>query len=295
MSRLHLSAALLGIVLLHLIAAGIGLAAASDEVGSIDTGGVEDERIVYKQTPQGELSLYIIRPDVETFDGPRPAVLFFHGGGWVKGNAKAFFDQSEALAERGVVAINAEYRLKNKHETTPIDATCDGFSAIRYVRENAESLGVDPQRIAAGGGSAGGHMAAALATLDPADFTDPGASPAEASIYRPDALVLFCPVYDSAGYGRKLFGDDWRKYSPAHHLHADMPPTLVQVGGNDKLLPVETAERFRDGMRDLGVRSELIVYDGQGHGFFVRNQSEERYAATLDAMLEFLGSLGYVD
>lgn len=258
----------------------------------------EPEVVVYKNTPQGELAMMVFRTTADAFNGPRPAVVFFHGGGWVKGNPKQFFDYCDALAKHGVVGISVEYRLKNKHGTTPFESVNDAFSAMRFVREHANAWNLDPQRIAAGGGSAGGHLAAALATLDPANYCEADEQlPSDTAVFRPDALVLFNPVYDAGpkGYGRKVAGDRWPLFSPFHNIHADMPPTLVMLGDEDNLIPVQTAESFRDQMREVGVRSDLIIYPGHGHGFFNKNQSAAMHAQTEADMIVFLGSLGFLE
>lgn len=249
-----------------------------------------NRREVYKHAGGVKLSLMIFEPADHTPDDPPPAMVLFHGGGWVDGEPRQFFPQAKHLADRGMTAIAVEYRLVNKHGVTPFESIADAFSAVRYARAHADELGIDPQRIGAGGGSAGGHLAAAVATIaaegyDPDDdrTVDP----------RPDALVLFNPVYDNGpdGFGHDRIGERYADVSPLHNLHADMPPTLVMLGDEDHLVPVATAEAFRDRMRKLGVRSELIIYPGQEHGFFNHG---EPYGQTLDAMDEFLVSLGWL-
>lgn len=115
---------------------------------------------------------------------------------------------------------------------------------------------------------------------------------------RPDALVLFNPVYDNGpdgGYAHGRVAGRWAEFSPAHNLHAGMPPTLVLLGDRDRLIPVATAERVRDEMTGLGVRSELIVYPGQEHGFFNRGRDGGvMYEKTEAAMDGFLVSLGWL-
>ncbi|MBB6441918.1 alpha/beta hydrolase [Phycisphaera mikurensis] len=251
--------------------------------------------VVYKTTPQGELRLFLHEP-AERGIGPAPAVLFFHGGGWLNGTATQFDGQAGRLADRGIVGIQAEYRLADPHGATPFASLADAITAMRYVRRHAAGLGVDPGRVAAGGGSAGGHLAAALATATAEDLdTDP---PADRGVsYRPDALILFNPVYDNGpgGYGHERIGDRYTDFSPLHNLHAGMPPTLVMLGDRDDLVPVATAERFRDGMRGLGVRSELIVYPGETHGFFNPHRGRRvMYERTLAATEAFLASLGWI-
>ncbi|MEM7627478.1 MAG: alpha/beta hydrolase [Planctomycetota bacterium] len=261
---------------------------------------VEPDRIAeYKVTEQGDLRLHVFEPAGHTAGDRRPALVFFFGGGWIGGGPTHFYHQSEYLAGRGVVAICAEYRTRKGHGTTPFECVADALSAMRYVRQHAEEYGIDPDRIGAGGGSAGGHLAMACSTVT-ADWLDTDPPEQKKISPRPDALVLFNPVYDNspapAGYGHDRIGEKYVDFSPAHNLHAGMPPTLVMLGDQDKLIPVATAERVQQKMTELGVRSDLILYPGQGHGFFNRRPtSAKMYHATVRAMDDFLVSLGWLE
>src|SRR5688572_26427217 len=118
----------------------------------------------YKQAGPTKLELYIYEPAGHRPADRRPAVIFFFGGGWNQGSPAQFERQCRYLASRGLVAITADYRVASRHGVTAIECVKDAKSAVRWVRKNAGRLGVDPNRIAAGGGSAGGHIAAASAT-----------------------------------------------------------------------------------------------------------------------------------
>ena len=246
----------------------------------------------YRQTPQGGLSLRTFRPAGWRAGDARPAVVLFHGGAWQRGTPSAMDDYARWLAGRGMVVVSPEYRVESRQGTTPVEALRDAFAAFRFVRANAAAMGIDPARLAAGGGSAGGQMAAALATADPAAFGDgdPAVDP------RPDALVLFNPVYDNSpdGYGAERLGDRWRGFSPLANLNAAMPPTAVFLGDRDELVPVKTAEAFRDGQRALGVRSELAVFPGEHHGFFNRAKSVPGFTAVRRGTDAFFVSLGWL-
>ncbi|MCG8652206.1 MAG: prolyl oligopeptidase family serine peptidase, partial [Pirellulales bacterium] len=113
---------------------------------------------------------------------------------------------------------------------------------------------------------------------------------------KPNALCLFNPVYANGPgqWGSKRVGNQFLIYSPAHNISKDDPPTIVFLGTEDKLVPVATAERFRRDMIDVGLRSELVLYDGQPHGFFNHGKSNGRYyRLTVDRMTTFLESLGW--
>ncbi len=257
----------------------------------------------YRHDP--DLKLYFIYPDEELAQGEtRPAIVFFFGGGWTNGTVQAFASQGKRLAGRGMIAVLADYRVKTKYGTPPQACIEDAKSAMRYVRKNAERLHIDPSRIAAGGGSAGGHLAAATALVkgfdSPSD--DLSVSP------RPDALVLFNPVFNNApapeGYGYERIKEDFPAFSPAHNITPGAPPTLVMVGTKDHLIPVAVAEDFAAKMKAVGSRCELELYEGAGHGFFNYNYNRKDvpeelkgpkfYFETLARTERFLESLGYL-
>ncbi len=274
---------------LTLLGAAAALGAAGAEV---DFDGAQVE--VYKVASGDELKLYVFNPPGHRPSrDSRPAIVFFFGGGWNGGSPAQFEQHCRYLASRGMVAITADYRVKTRQNTTPRECVADGKSAVRYVRKHAKRLGVDPDRIAAGGGSAGGHVATTTGMID--GFDDPSDDRSVSS--RANALVLFNPVYDNGpdGYGYDRVKGYWRELSPAHNITPDDPPAVVFLGTNDNLIPVETAERFRDEMRGLGIASELHLYEGQPHGFFNENRGGTRiFLDTLAKMDRFLTQMGYL-
>lgn len=259
------------------------------------TGFSPDQTIVYKVAGDVQLELYVFNPPGHQSTDQRPAIVFFHGGGWINGSPSQFFPHSEYLAKRGMVAISAEYRLKSKHGTNPREAVIDGKSAIRWVRQNAARLGIDPARMAAGGGSAGGQVAAATATSS--GFNEAAEDPAVSP--RPDALVLFNPVFDNGpdGFEHNWVKAYWEDFSPMHNIDANTPPTIVFLGTEDNLIPVSTAEEYKHRMEANGRRCELHLYDGEKHGFFnFRNEGPNKmYLETVREMELFLISLGYLE
>ena len=149
---------------------------------------------IYKKAGERELKLTIVNPPDWKAQDQRPALVFFHGGGWVGGGPTQFTQHSDYLATRGMVCIQVEYRLIAKGDQgPPIDCVHDAKSAMRWVRGHAAELGIDPHRIAAGGGSAGGHLAAFVGMVDGLDDPqdDLKISP------KANALVLFNPVFDN--------------------------------------------------------------------------------------------------
>jgi len=245
------------------------------------------KRYQYKEVGGKPLYLYVSSPS-DTAD--HPAILFFHGGGWTAGNVSQFNQQSAYLASRGMVAVQVDYRLISKTvPETPQVCVEDAKSAMRWVRSHAKELHVMPDKIAAGGGSAGGYMAAFLGMVpgwdDPADDLKISA--------KADALVLMNPVIDIAppNMVNKRFGPDYKKVAPMEYVSASTPPMIIQNGSADKLVPPQSIRDFQKVVKAAGVQCELITYDGQPHGFFT---SEPYTTLTTKALVHFLESIGYL-
>jgi len=188
--------------------------------------------------------------------------------------------------------MSAEYRVKSRNKTPPSECVKDGKSAVRWIRQHAAELGVDPKKVAAGGGSAGGHVAAATGTTKA--FEEKGEDLGVSS--RPNAMLLFNPVYDNGpgGYGHGRVQEYWKEFSPMHNIDKDTPPAVVFLGTKDKLIPVATAKKFKELMEKAGVKSVLHLFEGQGHGFFNRRGDMKCYNKTVEQMDAFLVELGYL-
>ena len=250
---------------------------------------------VYKNASGDDLWLYRFDPAGHDLkNDKRPAVVFFFGGGWNGGTVAQFEQHSKYLASRGMVAFVADYRVKSRQKTGPDACVADGKSAIRWVRKNAERLGIDASRIAAGGGSAGGHVAA---TTGICDGLDDAAEQDSKISSKADALLLFNPVYDNGpkGYGHDRAKPWFPEISPAHNITKDDPPTIVFLGSKDSLIPVSTAKKFDADLKAAGVKSEVWIYEGQPHGFFNESKSKESFLDTVLKMDTFLASLGWLD
>ncbi len=251
------------------------------------------DKVLFKETPQDKLHLHVFKPKGWKAGDSRPAIVFFFGGGWNGGTPSQFEPHANYLASRGMVAITAEYRVASRHKTSPYDCVADGKSAVRWIRSHAKELGIDPNRLAAGGGSAGGHVASATATVP--GLNEEGEDTSVSCV--PDALVLFNPVYDNGpdgGWAHSRVKDRYKEISPAHNIHKGMPPAVVFLGTKDPLIPVSTAERFQKRMKEAGSRSELFLYEGQAHGFFNQSKGPEYFTRTVEEMDRFLVSLGWL-
>jgi len=229
----HLACGLLSIA----VACGFG-------PSSLAAEGPVGQTRVYKKMGDRELRLFVVHPDGWQPTDQRPALVLFHGGGWTGGSPTQFNDQATCLARRGMVCIQVEYRLVKDVPGPPLNCVHDAKSAMRWVRSHAGELGIDPKRIAAGGGSAGGHLAAFVGLVegldDPQD--DLTVSP------KANALVLFNPVFDNGpdgGWGQQRVGQRYKEFSPAHNISADDPPAIVFLGRNDTLNGVPVVEHGR--------------------------------------------------
>ncbi len=249
----------------------------------------------YKNVENRELKLYVTKPKEWKAGDQRPAIVFFHGGGWVGGAPGQFTEHSKYFASRGIVCFQVQYRLLDRSKSeSPTACIEDAKSAMRWVRSRANEFGIDANRIASGGGSAGGHLAAFVGTTEGVDSEkdDLTISP------KSNAMLLFNPVYNNGpgGWGTARVKDAYKKFSPAHNLTSDDPPSIVFLGDQDKLIPVATAEDFRDTLRKNGVQSELRIFKNQGHGFFNHGRNDNRfYRQTVIDCDEFLQGLGWLE
>jgi acetyl esterase len=226
---------------------------------------------VYRNVQGKPLHAYVFAPPAST-RSPRPAILFFHGGGWSAGSAEWTFPTARRFARLGVVSIAIDYRL-SEGTTTPIEALDDTCAAFRWARQNARELGIDPNRIGGHGVSAGGQLVAAAATL--------GCGGGEGSYANggPDALLLWSPALNVAedGWFRKLLQgrSSPEEYSPVHHVSARLPPVSIVQGAEDTLTPLPHARRFCEMATANGNRCELNVYPSVGHLLTRNLQNQE--------------------
>lgn len=263
---------------------------------------------VYKTTTDSEgkkveLNIYVFNPEDHKPSDSRACVVFFFGGGWKGGSPSQFTEHCKHLSSLGMVAMTADYRVASRQGTKATACVEDGKSAVRWIRSNAKKLGVDPNRVASGGGSAGGHVAACtgvIKTLD-RDSEDKDISSV------PNALVLFNPALVLAKLddqtpvdAEKLkalesrIGADPKSVSPAHHVAASNPPTIIFHGKADKTVPYVTAQAFTKRMHAAGNQCELVGYEDQGHGFFNFTRKGGKYEETVAEMDKFLRSTGFL-
>lgn len=246
----------------------------------------------------GELSLKadLYLPQGE---GPFPAVLMIHGGGWVAGSKWNLLEHANYAARRGYVVVSINYRLA---PTAKFPAQIhDCKEAVRWMRRNAGKYRIDPRRIAAYGYSSGGHLAALLGLTTAADGLE-GESPAGAAKVstRVSAVVAGgapCEFRDLPensivlayflGGTRAEQPDTYRLASPAAHASADDPPVFMFHGSSDALVSRRSAEALREAMQKAGGRCQFHVVEGKGHlGAFLDVDSRRRAVDFLDRVLK---------
>lgn len=252
---------------------------------------IAPQKIIYKTIDSIDLYLNVYRPlDFDTSKTYK-AVVFYHGGGWNNGSPKMFRRQAMYFASRGLIVITPEYRIKSKHGTTPFECVKDAKSAMRYVVKNAKTLHIDSEWIAAGGGSAGGHLAAVLGNIEGLD--EKGEDLTISTV--PKALLLYNPVIDTGpnGFGFRRFGNRYKEISPIDNISKNAPPTIIFLGTEDKIIPVSTAKDYQERMEKVGSRCDLKLYQGAGHAFFAKKPIKYFIDTVYHSDL-FLISLGFL-
>ena len=264
---------------------------AEDPVSQIAATLKPTRQVIYKSTPTRELKLHLFEPKGFKSTDKRPVFVAIHGGGWVGMGPERFYPFAAHFADLGMVGISIEYRLASRKQgtgTTPFECVKDARSAIRYIRDHAAELGIDPGRVIACGGSAGGHLAVSTALFD---AVNEEGEPTQTSAL-PQALVLLFPVIDtsSKGYGNALIGPRWQEIDPLHHVRKGLPPTLVFHGTGDTTTPFEGAKSFHEAMLAAGNHCELVVNEGGKHGYLMRDRT--LFDETLQRTEQFLRSHG---
>lgn len=244
--------------------------------------------------PQGQhLQLNIARP--KSGDGPFPAVVCIHGGGFRAGKRESYDGLVLRLAERGYVALTVTYRLAPQH---PFPAAVhDTKAAVRWIRANAPKYKVDPGRVGVTGGSAGGHLAQFLGvTAGVAEFEGDGGNASQSSavscvvnVYGPsDFTKSYGKSVDAAEVLPLFLGGnlETRRFqhllaSPLYWVTPRAAPTLCIHGTEDKYVAHEQAVWLVEKMKASGARATLLTLQGAGHGFKGKD-AETAEAALMD-------------
>lgn len=237
--------------------------------------------------PAERLDVYL--PASEAGPGGRPAVVYFHGGGWVGGDKAGAREREigRALASAGYVFVSANYELGRGSWPANLE---DCRDAVRFVRSRAAEYGVDPRRIAAMGASAGGHLALLVAFTSAGD-RGPASGPYAGVSSSVDAAIDFygitdlltrrdvaadgtpLPVLDDGhsaemlGVGRGPGAALWRAASPVAHVSPASPPVLIAHGLSDPTVDYGQAVELANALRAKRVPHRLVLLEGVGHMF----------------------------
>lgn len=226
------------------------------------------------------IGIDVFIPNETAFPGLRPGILLFFGGGFMVGCRQALEPQAQEFARQGYVAITADYRITIIHQSEAADSVLDGVAAWQYMRDNASKWRLDTQRLAIGGGSAGGLIALMCGPL---------------SGVFPKALVLFNPgIFSPTDTERREKYKIWENRFPffsTESLKEGMPPMLIMHGEADTTVPLAGIKEFTDRALALGIDARLKSYPGVKHGFFNFNRSRPHYFMTLGESLLFLNEI----
>ena len=263
------------------------------------------KELVYKQVDNQELSVDVFYPKEDKKDQPLPAIAFFHGGGWVFGSPEEFHGACERYAKKGFVTFSFQYRLSINEDGTypnpdisPIESVKDARTAIRWLREHASELNIDPNKIIVSGQSAGGQLALSTVLMDNINeqSDDSDVSP------EPNALLLYSSCVNTMEAWIDYIMSDRRdqiwSISPYHNLKPGMPPILAFHGEADCMVLFYTIQFFSTKMKDLGNSYELVTLPGRDH--YLGENADPKYARYFDEeILEktdaFLEQLGYME
>ena len=276
-------------IALIVIAAGLIVSPARCDEVTLTKG------ITYGKGGAAELKLDLAQPEAE---GPFPAIVFIHGGGWYQGDRKGYLDDIQEAARRGYVAVSVSYRLMQfdeaKKETTTAEPIFpaqvhDVKAAVRWLRANAETYHVDPNRIGATGGSAGGHLSLMLGLTDADDDLEGEGGNSDQSSRVQAVVNVFGPTeMKSCHEGSvvpwifRLFmggtpdevSETYRVASPITYVSQDDPPILTLHGDKDLLVPIAQATMLDERMKEAGADHTLLILEGAGHGFGGKHQQQ---------------------
>lgn len=213
---------------------------------------------------------------------PTPAVLYVHGGGWEHGSSSLGginASIAQALTAHGMLVVAVNYRLAPQYvwPAQIVDVKC----AVRYLRANAQHYGIDPSKIGAWGGSAGGHLVSMLGTAGPDAGFDTGQYSQQSSSVQ--AVVdMFGPAdLTAGGWGQyatsvveQVFGvkpgqdsSALVHASPVTYVHSNDPPFLIFHGAKDAVVPLSQSQELASRLQTAGVSATLVTVQNAGHGF----------------------------
>ncbi|TWT89493.1 alpha/beta hydrolase [Neorhodopirellula pilleata] len=231
-----------------------------------------------------DLTMHVVLPE-KAASQPAPAYVWIHGGGWQGGSKDGGVRQVIALVREGFVGATIEYRLTGESAFPAQIEDCK--CAIRYLRAHAKKYNIDPDRIAVGGSSAGGHLVALLGTSGNVEGLEGDGGWAEQSsavqavvdLYGPTDFKAFVTTKGFEGHNRdgspesKLLGggevvgniDGIRRVNPITYVDSADPPFLIIHGTADRTVPLNQSELMHAALQKAKVSSRLHIIEGAGH------------------------------
>ena len=248
---------------------------------------------VYQDRPQGSVQAHLFFPE-NASPAPRPLIVFFHGGFWDAPTPTQFVPHCLHFASRGAVAVAAETRVASRHGTGPVEAIEDARDLIRWLRHNADTFNLDPNRVVIGG--AGGGAFLALLTTLPKPKELP---PVDGLDCRAHALILFSALVNTTakGQGGERFPDakTAKLLSPTQLIRRKLPPIMLFHGKSDRITPFDEVERFHRRLRWRSNDCELVDFEREDHSFFNFNVSQKNFELTINAADRFLVERGILE
>jgi acetyl esterase/lipase len=264
-----------------------------DSMYTESTKAREDHLIkTYKSVDGYDLDIHIFLPDSIDKTTRSPVMVYFSGGSWTKGNPEWAFYGCESYAKKGWVGVSVEYRLADRHETTPFEAVKDARSAIRWLRMNADTYHIDATRIVATGNSAGGHLVLTTALAN--EWNEDGDNLNYSAA--PNLLLVNSGVYSLYAEGTT----DWitrdlsdkslaKRISPIHLLRTGLPPMLIIHGTNDQSVDYASAKAFAVEMEKLGNDFEFHTLEGAPHAIWFDRRFSGKVSELRKAFLQKYG------
>lgn len=265
--------------------AGMG-APPAEQVPDIEPALVE----VFKTIGDIELSAHVFNPEGHSAESSAPAMIFYHGGGFRRGSATQGYEIAERFIPEGVVVVAAEYRLLQTNTETLDTIVADAKSLVRWVRENADRLGVDPDRIVTSGHSAGSYLAMATAIVP--GFEEASEDASISSV--PNAMVLWSSTEsrrDNPENSMVPEGYTIEDFSAPTPLSDGLPPAILIAGENDPIASPEAMIALQERYSAAGNQSSFHSIAGADHFFREPGQKDQVF----DLIDGFLVSLGYIN
>jgi len=226
----------------------------------------------YVERESGSLEADVYQPHGA---GPFPGMLVVHGGAWRMGARAQLAAIAQVLAEHGYTAVAITYRLAPQSKFPAQIYDCQ--AAVRWMRQHAGELKIDPAHIGGFGYSAGGHLVALLGTLDDTEMREKGL-PAQSPSARLQVVLAGGAPCDFRvmpasserlaywlGGSRAELPDAYRDASPAKFISADDPPMFFFHGEQDMLVPIESPSRMVDLLKSAGVAAQMYTVKDAGH------------------------------